>query len=278
MSLRSTNDCTLCRWWFVRTRRVATDGGSYQSACAEAPAGDTDQRTAPTWVPHQRKPAVKFSYLSALMHSSHLGELDSWQRLYSPLRCGTHRREVYLSRKPQLLRVHTAARREPVAATAQLRAAGVLPFASQVASLFAVQVITERSPDNGGGIPDSTEVSVLVRLGETTLAARLAPGLHPAVVETARARGELLIAQNTAQGLQLLGALRTSPTPGIEPGQDYVIEAERLTLRGNSEVNLVSGGAQVLLRAVGRVETIARDITARASQVHKLIGRALHLN
>jgi hypothetical protein len=34
----------------------------------------------------------------------------------------------------------------------------------------------------------------------------------------------------------------------------------------------------VLLRAVGRVETIARDITARASQVHKLIGRALHLN
>jgi hypothetical protein len=110
------------------------------------------------------------------------------------------------------------------------------------------------------------------------VAARLDSALDPAVVETAIARGERLIVQREGGAFVVLGALRTAATPGLERGQDYTIEASRIFLRADNEMKLVSGSVQIALRAIGQVETIARDITARASAVHKLIGRMLHLN
>jgi sulfur transfer protein SufE len=76
----------------------------------------------------------------------------------------------------------------------------------------------------------------------------------------------------------VLGALRTSATPGIDRGDEFTIEARRIHVRADSELKLVSGLVQIALTATGHVETIARDITARASSVHKIIGRMLHLN
>ena len=108
--------------------------------------------------------------------------------------------------------------------------------------------------------------------------ARLDTALEAVVVQTAVARGERLIAQQDGADWVVLGALRTSATPGIDRGDEYAIDARRIHLRADTELKLTSGLAQFALHAAGHVETIARDITTRASSVHKLIGRMLHLN
>ncbi len=108
--------------------------------------------------------------------------------------------------------------------------------------------------------------------------ASLAPHLDPVVVRTAIARNEPLVVASQGKSFVAMGALRTAATPGIDPGDDYVIAAKRLRLQGEHELSLVSGATQVVLRALGAVETLAENITTRAAGVHKLIGRVLHLN
>lgn len=125
---------------------------------------------------------------------------------------------------------------------------------------------------------EERQVATLRLDDEHTVEARLGPSLSPLVVQTAVARGELVIAREGAEGWQLLGALRTAPTPGVDRGEEYVIEAQRIRVTADYELALTSGTAQLVLRALGMVETIARTITSRAEGVHKLIGRVLHLN
>jgi hypothetical protein len=124
---------------------------------------------------------------------------------------------------------------------------------------------------------DESGEQLTVRVGSAELTARLGPGVSPTVVRTSIERGETVVVVEDG-GLVVIGALRTSPTPGIEKGEDYVIEAKRLELRGDDRIAIVAGGAQILLSAIDRIEVVARDITSRARRVHKLVGRMLHLN
>jgi hypothetical protein len=102
--------------------------------------------------------------------------------------------------------------------------------------------------------------------------------LDPVVLRGAAERGDTVIVRETTEGWVVLGVLRTRPTPGIDPGDEYLIAANRVRVQAAHEVSLVAGAAQVALRGIGLVETIARDITARAASVHKIIGRMIHLN
>ena len=56
------------------------------------------------------------------------------------------------------------------------------------------------------------------------------------------------------------------------------VKARRVEVVSSHEISLVSGTAGIAIRALGQVETLARDITARASGIHKLIGRMIRLN
>jgi hypothetical protein len=120
--------------------------------------------------------------------------------------------------------------------------------------------------------------SVRIQVGSAVVLARLDPSVHPSVVATAVARGERVIAQREDEAWVVLGVLRTSPTPGIEEADEYVIKAARVRVRAADEVTLASGTSSLAVRAYGAVETIAEQITSRASAVHKIVGRMLHLN
>lgn len=114
---------------------------------------------------------------------------------------------------------------------------------------------------------------------EGSLDARLEPSLDVVVVETALARGERLIAQREGGVWVVLGALRTAATPGVDRGDDYVIEARRIAIRGDHAVDLVAGEtASIALRAVGRLEILAKHISSRAEGMHKLVARMIHMN
>jgi hypothetical protein len=117
-----------------------------------------------------------------------------------------------------------------------------------------------------------------VRLGTAEYPARLHASVEAVVIERARVRGELVIAQQQANGLEIIGVLRTSATPGLDVGDDYVIAARRVTVQAEHEMLLTTGAARIALAALGRIETIAKNITSRASAVHKIIGRAIQLN
>ncbi len=115
-------------------------------------------------------------------------------------------------------------------------------------------------------------------VGARTVTARLDDALHAIVVRGAIARGERLVVQREAGELVAIGALRTAPTPGIEPGDDFVIEARRVVVRADHEVSLAAGTSAIALRAVGHLELLARNITARAEGVQKLFARLIELN
>lgn len=120
---------------------------------------------------------------------------------------------------------------------------------------------------------------VVVRLGKAEIIeASLDPSLDLIVVRTAITRRERLIAQWEGASLVVLGALRTTPTPGVDAGDHYVIEARRVEVQAEHEFTVVTGKASFVMRAHGYIESFARDITTRASGVHKLIGRMLRLN
>ena len=120
--------------------------------------------------------------------------------------------------------------------------------------------------------------SVRIRLGSTEASATLDPSVHPSVVATAVARGERVIVQREDGAWVVLGVLRTSPTPGIEEADEYVIRAGRVRVRAKDEFTVASGASSFAVRAYGTIETLAEQITSRASAVHKIVGRMLHLN
>lgn len=120
--------------------------------------------------------------------------------------------------------------------------------------------------------------SVRIQAGTAVVVAKLDASVHPSVVATAVARGERVIVQQEGGEWLVVGVLRTSPTPGIEEAEEYTIKAARVRVRAADEVTLATGTASVVLRAYGMVETVAEQITSRASAVHKIVGRMLHLN
>lgn len=120
--------------------------------------------------------------------------------------------------------------------------------------------------------------SVRVRIGRSEVSATLDASVHPSVVATAVARAERVIVQCEEGAWVVLGVLRTSPTPGIEEADEYVIRAGRVRVRAKDEFTVASGAASLAVRAYGAVETVAEQITSRASAVHKIFGRMLHLN
>lgn len=120
--------------------------------------------------------------------------------------------------------------------------------------------------------------SARLRVGPLEVIATLDASVHPSVVATALTRGERVIAQQEGEAWVVLGALRTSPTAGIEEAEEYVIRAARVRIKATDEFTVASGAASFAVRAYGTIETFAEQITSRASAVHKIVGRMLHLN
>lgn len=118
----------------------------------------------------------------------------------------------------------------------------------------------------------------VLRIGRATVRGVLDPSVHPAVIATAIAREERVIVAREGAEWVVLGVLRTSPTPGIEEAEEYVIRAGRIRMRAGDELTMASGKASIAVRAYGAVETLAEQITSRASAIHKIVGRMLHLN
>lgn len=125
---------------------------------------------------------------------------------------------------------------------------------------------------------DEASRSATLRLGSATVAAKFDAALDPAVIRTARQRGERVIVAREGGTWIVLGALRTAATPGVDEGDYFVIKARRVAIHAAHEFSAVSGAASFVVRAFGGVETLAKDITARASSVHTIIGRMIRLN
>jgi hypothetical protein len=117
-----------------------------------------------------------------------------------------------------------------------------------------------------------------VEIGADCVDAALDAAVDLAVVLTAHTRGERLMVERRGEGWVVLGSLRTTATPGVDKGDEYLIAAKRIRLEGDHDVRLVSGASSFVLRAVGQLELLAQNITSRASSVHKIVGRMLHLN
>lgn len=122
------------------------------------------------------------------------------------------------------------------------------------------------------------EDRIVLGFGKTTADAKLDAAVHKTVIEGACRRGERVLVEENEEGLLVIGALRTQPTPGIDEAESYAIKAKRITLDGSEEVSLSTQTAAVVLRAVGEVETFAERIISRAEGVHKIVGRMLRLN
>ena len=114
--------------------------------------------------------------------------------------------------------------------------------------------------------------------GGAAVEAAFDDALSPQVLTTALARGERVIAQREDEGWVVLGTLRTSPTPGVDEGDEFLIKARRVAIAVEHEFAVVSGAASLVVRAKGVVETLAHDITTRASGIHKIVGRVIRLN
>jgi hypothetical protein len=136
------------------------------------------------------------------------------------------------------------------------------------ASLVAAQIVEL----------DGETRTAMLRVGASVARAALDGAVELAVMRTALARGERVIAQREAAGWLVVGALRTAATPGVDEGDDFVIKARRVAVQAAHEFSVVSGAASLVLRAYGQVETLAEDITSRAAGLHKLIGRMIRLN
>jgi hypothetical protein len=115
-------------------------------------------------------------------------------------------------------------------------------------------------------------------VGGVVVDAILDEALSPRVLATALARGERVVAQREEAGWVVLGALRTAPTPGVDEGDEFLIKARRVAIAVEHEFAVVSGLASLAVRAQGFVETLAHDITTRASGIHKIAGRIIRLN
>ena len=146
------------------------------------------------------------------------------------------------------------------------------PFPPQAASTSLPSVTTARIHAIEG---DTLRLAV----GGQIVVATVDASVHPAVLRGAAERGERVLAERDERGAWIvLGALRTQPTPGIDAVDAYTIEADKVTIRGRSEVSIVTEAAGLVVRAIGEVETYADKIISRAEGVHKIVGRILRLN
>lgn len=146
------------------------------------------------------------------------------------------------------------------------------PFPPQAASTAAPGIATARIHAFDAG-------TVQLAIGGQIVIAGVDPSVHPAVLRGALTRGERVLVERDEHGTWiLLGALRTQPTPGIDAADAYTIEADTITIRGKSEVSIVTEAAGLVVRALGEVETYADKIISRAEGVHKIVGRILRLN
>lgn len=105
------------------------------------------------------------------------------------------------------------------------------------------------------------------------------PSVHMAVLTGARDRGERVLCERTSGSTWVvIGALKVQPIPGIDVADTYTIEANRVVIRGQSEITLTTVAAGIAVRAIGEVESYAERIISRAEGVHKIVGRMLRLN
>lgn len=125
---------------------------------------------------------------------------------------------------------------------------------------------------------DEARRTLVLHLGEGPVEASLDPSVEAAVVSTALRRRERLLAQEELTGWVVVGALRTSATPGVDEGDEFFIKARRVAIVVAHEFNVVTGTASFAMRAIGHIETMAHDITTKAASVHKLVGRMIRLN
>ncbi|MEZ4300987.1 MAG: hypothetical protein R3B70_38990 [Polyangiaceae bacterium] len=125
---------------------------------------------------------------------------------------------------------------------------------------------------------DEAARTAVLSVGARSLTASIDPPVDLAVLRTAIARGERVIAQPEAGALVVLGTLRTAATPGVDDIDDLTLRAKRVAIEADHEVRLRSGGASLVLRARGYIESVATDITSRASSLHKIVGRMIRLN
>jgi len=125
---------------------------------------------------------------------------------------------------------------------------------------------------------DEAARTVRLLLGSRAVTATLDPPLDPLVIRTALERQERVIAQAEGNGFVVLGALRTSATPGVDAIDDITLRAKRVAIEGQHEVRITSGSASFVMRARGYIESVATDITSRASSLHKIVGRMIRLN
>lgn len=125
---------------------------------------------------------------------------------------------------------------------------------------------------------DDERRAVRLEVGREVVSAALDAAVESAVIRTALARQERVIAQHEATGWVVLGTLRTTATPGVDEGDQFVIKARRISVSAAHELSFVTGAASLVMRAQGQVETFAENITARASSLHKIIGRMIRLN
>ena len=125
---------------------------------------------------------------------------------------------------------------------------------------------------------DAETRAARLEVGGVTVEAVFDDALSPQVLTTALARGERVIAQREDEGWVVLGTLRTSPTPGVDEGDEFLIKARRVAIAVEHEFAVVSGAASLVVRAKGVVETLAHNITTRASGIHKIVGRVIRLN
>lgn len=133
--------------------------------------------------------------------------------------------------------------------------------------LIAAELVALQGPD-----------AVVLRVCGEAVRARVDAAVHRAVIEGAFARRERIVAQREDDGWVVLGALRVAPTPGVDVADEYLIRARRVLIEADDDFRVVSGLATFAVRAYGYVETIAEQITSRATSIHKIVGRVLHLN
>jgi hypothetical protein len=117
-----------------------------------------------------------------------------------------------------------------------------------------------------------------IDLGGASVDASIDAAVDGRVLETARARGERVVMVREEAGWVVVGALRTAATPGVDEGDEFVLKARRVVVAAEHEFAVVTGAASFAVRAYGLVETVARDITSRASSLHKIAGRLIRLN
>lgn len=125
---------------------------------------------------------------------------------------------------------------------------------------------------------DEAARTAVLSIGTRSVTASIDPSVDPAVLRTAIARGERVIAQPEDGAFIVLGTLRTTATPGVDDIDDLTLRAKRVAIEAEHEIRLRSGSASLVLRARGYIESIASDITSRASSLHKIVGRMIRLN